>query len=181
MDYTLDVLDQALLTLLLERPRDGLRKYARTLGVARGTVTARFARLQELGIVTSLTPRINPSAFGYAVLSFVYLYLMQGRLNEVVESVALVPEVVQAHTVTGDEDLLCQVVARNQAHFEEVVLQLIALPGVGRTRSEITLTERVPYRLLPLVRSVAPRSSPSRARVEGSSNGVGPGHAALGG
>jgi len=85
---------------------------------ARGTVTARFARLQELGIVTSLTPRINPSAFGYGVLSFVYLYLVQGRLNEVVESVALVPEVVQAHTVTGDEDLLCQVFARNQGHFE---------------------------------------------------------------
>lgn len=167
MDHTLDTRDQALLMLLLERPRGGLREYARTLGVARGTVTASFARLQELGIVTSLAPRVNPAAFGYAVLSFVHLHLLQGRLDEVVESVALVPEVVQAHTVTGDGDLLCQVVARDHAHFEDVVQELLALPGVRRTRSEITLTERVPYRLLPLVRSTTPqgRLAPSRSAV----------------
>ncbi len=50
----LDELDRALLVLLLERPRAGLREYARTLGVARGTVASRFLRLQESGAIASL-------------------------------------------------------------------------------------------------------------------------------
>ena len=44
----LDELDRSLLLLLLEHPRAGLREHARTLGVARGTLAARFLRLEPL-------------------------------------------------------------------------------------------------------------------------------------
>ena len=64
---TLDDLDRALLLALLERPRVGLREHARTLGVARGTVQARFVRLQEVGVITGFAPRVSPSALGYEV------------------------------------------------------------------------------------------------------------------
>ena len=49
---TLDELDRRLLLLMLENPRAGLREHARTLGVAHGTVSARFLRLQEAGVDT---------------------------------------------------------------------------------------------------------------------------------
>ena len=42
----LDQLDLDLLNLLLEEPQAGMREYARVLGVARGTVQARLARLE---------------------------------------------------------------------------------------------------------------------------------------
>jgi hypothetical protein len=45
-------------------------------------------------------------------------------------------------------------VARDNAHLEDVIQTLISLPGVVRTRTEVALRERVPYRLLPLVESV---------------------------
>lgn len=150
----LDDLDRALLVLLLERPRAGLREHARTLGVARGTVASRFLRLQEAGVITSLAPHVSPRAFGYAIHAFVHLDLMQGHLDSVVDQLAEVPEVVEAHTVTGDGDLLCQLVARDTAELERLVQTLIATPGVVRTRSQIALTQRIPRRVLPLVRSV---------------------------
>jgi DNA-binding Lrp family transcriptional regulator len=159
---TLDELDRSLLALLLEQPRAGLREHARTLGVARGTVAARFLRLQEAGVITGLGPHVAPRAFGYRMLAFVHLDLSQGYLDSVVEDLTAIPEVVEAYTVTGDGDVLCHIVARDTEDMEHVIQQLIAVPGVQRTRSQIALTQRIPHRTLPLVRS--DRWGPVRSR-----------------
>lgn len=159
---TLDELDRSLLLLLLEQPRAGLREHARILGVARGTVAARFLRLQESGVLSGLAPQVSPAAFGYRMLAFVHLDLTQGMLESVIEDLAAIPEVIEAHTVTGDGDVLCQVVARDTAELERVIQGLIAVPGVVRTRSQMALTQRIPHRTLPLVR--ASRWAPTRNR-----------------
>ena len=149
----LDELDRSLLVLLLENPRAGLRDHARTLGVARGTVAARFLRLQETGVISGLAPQVSPQAFGYAMLAFVHLDLTQGSLDSVVTELTAIPEVVEAHTVTGDGDLFCRVVARDTIELEAVLQRLIATPGIERTRSQMALTQRIPHRTLPLVRT----------------------------
>jgi DNA-binding Lrp family transcriptional regulator len=149
---TLDELDRSLLALLLESPRAGLREHARTLGVARGTVAARFLKLQEAGVISGLGPHVTPRAFGYQMLAFVHLDLTQGYLDSVIEDLTAIPEVVEAYTVTGDGDVLCHVVAKGTVELEALIQQLIAIPGVERTRSQIALSQRIPYRTLPLVR-----------------------------
>lgn len=149
----LDELDRALLVLLLEKPRTSLREHARTLGVARGTVSARFLKLQEAGVIVGLGAQVSVRAFGYAMLAFVHLDLSQGYLDSVVDDLTQIPEVVEAFTVTGDGDLLCHVVAKDTVQLEAVVQKLIVVPGVERTRSQIALTHRIPFRTLPLVKS----------------------------
>jgi DNA-binding Lrp family transcriptional regulator len=61
MSTLLDELDRSLLVLLLENPRGGLRECARILGVARGTVAARFLRLQESGVITGFALHVAPA------------------------------------------------------------------------------------------------------------------------
>lgn len=161
---SVDDLDRALLLELLARPRAGLREYARVLGVARGTVAARFLRLQETGVITDLAPQVSTRALGYSVSAFVQLDLAQGHLDSVVGALTEIAEVIEAHTVTGEGDLLCQVVARDTAELEEVVQRVIAVPGVVRTRSQVALTQRIPHRVLPLVRqAVTGRAKAGRA------------------
>lgn len=155
----LDELDLDLLNLMLEEPRAGVREYARVLGVARGTAASRLARLEREGIITGYAPTIDPGALGYDVLGFVHLILAQGKLDEVAGRLADIPELLEAHSTTGEGDLLCRVAARNNAHLEAIVQALLALPGVVRTRTEIALNQRVAYRMLPLVRLArGPRS-----------------------
>jgi DNA-binding Lrp family transcriptional regulator len=148
----LDGLDLDLLNLMLEEPRAGVREYARVLGIARGTAASRLARLERDGVIAGYAPAIDPGGLGYDVLGFVHLVLAQGKLDEVAARLADIPELLEAHTTTGEGDLLCRVVARNNAHLESIVQSLLVLPGVVRTRTEIALNQRVAYRVLPLVR-----------------------------
>jgi DNA-binding Lrp family transcriptional regulator len=150
----LDQLDLDLLNLLLEEPQAGMREYARVLGVARGTVQARLARLEREGVIADRAPAVSPAGLGYNVLAFIHLHLAQGQLDNVANMLARLPEVLEAHTTTGEGDLLCRVAARSNLHLEEIVQTLLALPGVTRTKTEISLNQRVSYRILPLVQQL---------------------------
>lgn len=150
----LDQLDLDLLNLLLEEPQAGMREYARVLGVARGTVQARLARLEREGVIAGHAPAISLAGLGFTVLAFIHLYLAQGQLDTVASRLSGLPEVLEAHTTTGEGDLLCRVAARSNLHLEEIVQTLLALPGVTRTRTEISLNQRVGYRVLPLVQQL---------------------------
>jgi DNA-binding Lrp family transcriptional regulator len=161
----LDSLDYALLRLLLEEPQSGMREYARLLNVARGTVQSRISRMERDGVIAGYCAELDPSALGYRVLAFVHLHLAQGKLDSVVTQLAAIPELLEAHSTTGEGDLLCRVVARDNGHLEDLVQVLLALPGVVRTRTEIALKRRVAHRLLPLVQQSLPLLA-QRARTE---------------
>jgi len=156
----LDRLDLDLLNLLIEEPQAGMREYARVLGVARGTVQARLARLERERVITGWAPGISPAGLGFGVVAFVHLYLSQGQLDQVAARLDGMPEVLEAHTITGEGDLLVRVAARSNTHLEEIVQTLLALPGVVRTRTEISLNQRVGYRVQPLVQQL--RAAESR-------------------
>ncbi|MCW7985437.1 AsnC family transcriptional regulator [Streptomyces platensis subsp. clarensis] len=155
-----DALDAKILRLLLEQPRTSVREYARLLGVARGTVQARLDRLERVGVITAYSPRLSPAALGHPVLAFVHIEVTQGHLEEVADALAEVPQIIEAFSTTGGGDLLTRVVARDAAHLEDVIQQLISLPGVVRTRTEMALRERVPHRMLPLVEAVGGGAGP---------------------
>jgi DNA-binding Lrp family transcriptional regulator len=168
-----DVLDARILRLLLEQPRTSVREYARILGVARGTLQARLDRLERDGVITPAGPRVSPSALGHPVLAFVRIEIAQGHLDDIGAELAAVPEIIEAFSVTGGGDLITRVVARDNAHLEDIIQRLIQLPGVVRTRTEIALRERVPHRVLPLVESLG-RSTvqpPAADRVRPPSGG----------
>src|SRR5262245_1344145 len=109
MTTRLDRLDLAVLRLLAEQPRAGVREYARQLGIARGTAQARIDKLQRLGVVTSYRPQISPVSMGFTVLAYVHLHLAQGQLDDTSRLLARIPEIVEADCIAGEGDLICQV------------------------------------------------------------------------
>ncbi|MCC5036777.1 Lrp/AsnC family transcriptional regulator [Streptomyces sp. WAC 00631] len=149
-----DALDARILELLLEQPRTSVREYARILGVARGTLQARLDRLERDGVIHDEGPRLSFAALGHPVLAFVHIEVTQGHLVDVGDALAEIPEIIEAFSVTGGGDLLTRVVARDNGHLEDVIQRLIRLPGVVRTRTDVALRERVPYRARPLVESL---------------------------
>ncbi|MDF3290339.1 Lrp/AsnC family transcriptional regulator [Streptomyces silvisoli] len=149
-----DALDARILRLLLEQPRTSVREYARILGIARGTLQARLDRLEREGVITGYGARLSLAALGHPVLAFVHIEVTQGHLDDVGTRLADIPEIIEVFSITGGGDLLTRVAARDNAHLEDVIQQVIRMPGVVRTRTEVVLRERVPQRTLPLVESI---------------------------
>lgn len=156
----IDDLDARLIALLAAEPRIGVLECARRLSVARGTVQARLDKLAERGVIRGYGPEISPAALGFGVTAFVTLEIRQGRGHDpVTEHLATIPEVLEAHTITGSGDLSCRIVARSNADLQRVIDQIVAYPEIVRTSTIIALAEQIRYRTLPLVASAARRSA----------------------
>lgn len=147
----IDELDARLITALAATPRAGVMELARQLGVARGTIQARLDKLQERGVITGFDPDLHLETLGYEVVAFVILEIAQGRLEDVVDHLADVPEVIEAHSTTGPGDLHCRVVARTNEHLQQVINRILEVSGIVRTSTQIALTEQIRFRVLPLV------------------------------
>ena len=152
---TIDDLDARLIATLREQPRAGLVEVARQLGVARGTVQARLGKLEARGVITGYGPEVDPAAMGYGIQAFVLLELAQGRLDEAAAVLREVPEVIEADAISGPQDLLCRLVARDTEHLQEVVNRLLATPAIRRSESHIVLSQQVRPRTGPLERAAA--------------------------
>ncbi|MGV9216148.1 Lrp/AsnC family transcriptional regulator [Micromonospora sp. RB23] len=161
----LDALDVRLVDLLAEEPRIGVLECSRRLGVARGTVQARLDKLVERSVIRGFGPEISPAAIGFGVTSFVTLEISQRQGHDPVTAhLAAIPEVLEAHTITGSSDLLCRIVARSNTDLQRVIDQIVSFAGITRASTIIALAEQIPYRTLPLVRSaVTPSGAESAA------------------
>jgi DNA-binding Lrp family transcriptional regulator len=149
----LDQLDTRLLVLLTEQPRIGVLECSRRLRVARGTVQARLDRLQERGVIRGFGPQIEVAAIGYGVTAFVTLEIRQGRGAQVAEHLARIPEVLEAHTTTGQGDLLARIVARSNSDLQRVIDDVVSDVNIVRASTTIALSTPIPYRVLPLIQA----------------------------
>src|SRR5947209_16212647 len=152
-DGQIDQLDAALIEALRADPRVGLLEIARRVGVARGTVQARLAKLEQRGVITGYGPEIEPAAMGYPIAAFVFVEMSQGRLAEAAAAARAVPEVLEVDAVSGQQDLICRVVARDTEHLQEIVNGLVASDAIQRCTTHIVLTRQVSPRTAPLLRS----------------------------
>ncbi|MGH9246074.1 MAG: Lrp/AsnC family transcriptional regulator [Acidimicrobiales bacterium] len=150
----IDELDARLIRALADTPRAGVMELARQLSVARGTVQARLEKLQRRGVILGFSPDLDLRALGYSVLAFISLEIAQGRLGDVIDHMSKIPEVLEAHAVTGPGDLHCRVVARTNEHLHEVINAMLHVTGIVRTTTQIAMTEQLSYRVLPLVSQV---------------------------
>ena len=149
---TLDALDRSLLQLVLAEPRLRVLETSRRLGIARGTAQARLARLERDGVLRDWRPTVDPAGLGFAVTAFATLEVHQGGgVRQVTEHLRSIPEVLEAHTTSGQGDVLCRIVARDHGDLQRVLDAITSGQLVSRTSTVISLTNEVPYRVAQLL------------------------------
>jgi DNA-binding Lrp family transcriptional regulator len=146
-----DAVDRALLRALADDPRATVVALADRLGMSRNTVQARMARLESSGAFLSFERSIDPTPLGYPLEAFVAVHARQKLLGEVVRSLAGIPEVIQAHGLSGQVDLLVRVVCRDAHDLFRIDEEILAIDGVERTETSLAMGELIPYRLAPLL------------------------------
>jgi len=150
-----DDLDARILLLFSREPRVGVLEASRRLGVARGTVQARLDRLEREGVITGWAPALDPVALGFPVSAFATLEIAQAAGHgPVADHLRTIPEVLEAHTITGGADMMVRLVARSNTDMQRVIDQVVAAPAVRRASTVIVLTTEIAPRVTPLVETL---------------------------
>jgi Lrp/AsnC family transcriptional regulator for asnA, asnC and gidA len=137
MARPIDRLDRAIVQRLQQDGRMSSAEIARHLGVAERTVRARIDRLINDRVIR-LVATIVPGTVGYSVTADVFLEVEAGRIQEIADLIAAMPEVGYVGLTTGDRDISIQLYAPSvEALYEFVTDQLGTIPGVVRTNTFI--------------------------------------------
>jgi DNA-binding Lrp family transcriptional regulator len=139
---TIDSLDQSLLDALRVDSRTPVTELARRLGVARGTVQSRVARLENTGVIASYTIRSTGGAA--SVQAYVAVTLSPKIADEARTAAALkkMPEVRALYSVAGPYDWLALLSAATTDALDQAIDRLRALPGIAGTVSQIVLSTK---------------------------------------
>ena len=147
----LDRVDLELLNALADDPRATVVALAERLGLSRNTVQARMGRLEHSGVFLSYERAMSPHALGFPIEAMISVTVRQVDLPRITAELALIPEIVQAHGLSGQTDLLVHAVARDTQHLFGVDAQILAIDGVERTETSLVMDEVIGYRIRPLL------------------------------
>lgn len=148
---SLDLVDLDLLHALADDPRSTVVALADRLGLSRNTVQARMSKLDRSGVLLSYERSMSPRALGYPIEALVAVVVHQAHLPRIIEALGRIPEVVQAHGLSGQVDLIARVAARDTKHLFDVDARILAIDGVERTETSLVMDEVIGYRVRPLL------------------------------
>ncbi len=144
-EVELDALDRAILGALLEDGRLSQVELAERVPLSPTAIARRIRALEEEGVIQGYQARINRRALGLTMTVIVHVGLNSQNedvLKAFEAAVARAPSVVSCHLMSGEDDYLITVMARDLADFERIHKeQLSRLPGVARLKSSFVLRD----------------------------------------
>ena len=146
-----DAIDVAMLRVLIDKPRAANATVAEEAGVARNTVHARFKRWDEIGMLHRFDRRIEPRALGFALRAYVYTRVEQRALAAVSRALSDIVEVTGVDGLSGDDDLLVHVVARDADDLYRIAEGILDIDGVERTKTSLVMRELIEHRIAQLL------------------------------
>ena len=141
----LDTLDRSILGCLMEDGRLSQVELAERIPLSATAIARRIRALEEAGVIQGYQARISRKALGLDMTVIVQIGLKsqnEDLLKSFEEAVARAPSVVSCLLMSGEDDYLVTVLARDLADFERIHKeQLSRLPGVVRLKSSFALRD----------------------------------------
>lgn len=143
--YELDRTDRLILNSLMEDAKTTYTKIAQMIPVSDGTVHVRMKKMEQLGVVTGSRLIVDYNALGYDLTAYIGIYLEKGSVyKDVIAQLEKVPEIVEAHYITGAYSIFCKLICQNTEHLRTILNnQVQAIDGVRRTETFISLENSI--------------------------------------
>ena len=138
-NVALDALDHELLGLLRVNARTPTATLARKLGVSRGTIANRLARLEATGVITGYSVQLRAHSQPSGIRAWISIAVEGDKTRDVVKRLLGEPSVSSLHDTNGRWDLLAEVHAGSIAELSEVLERIRKIKGIGNTETSIHL------------------------------------------
>ena len=137
----IDSLDRKILAVLQTNARASLQEVGQAVGLSASPCWSRIKRMEEAGVIEGYTVRLNPQALGLADTVMVTLDShSDNTLEKFGEVLASIPEVVEAHLVSGEYDYLLRVVVKDTRDYERLLREkLYKIKGIRHSQSSFVL------------------------------------------
>ena len=144
-NYEIDNIDLKILNILSEDAKIPYTEVAKKVFVSSGTVHVRMKKLEEMGVVTGTTLKLDYSKLGYDITCFLGIYLEKSSLyDEVVNKLRTVPEIVTIRYTTGNYNIFCKIHCKDTQHLRDVLHDKIQkVDGIESTETFISLEQSV--------------------------------------
>jgi DNA-binding Lrp family transcriptional regulator len=136
----MDDTDRRLIGLLRQDARSTVASLAKALGVARGTVQNRMARLERDGVIVGYTVRLKPQVEETGIRAFTTIAVEGNLTDEVTKSLRGDPAIAALHSTNGRWDFVAELKADSLEAFDRVLARIRQVEGVTNTESSLLLS-----------------------------------------
>lgn len=140
MNIKIDTLNWKILECLQENARVSFATIGRKVGLTPPAVAERVKKMEDLEILEGYTAKVSHAKTGYQLKAIITLRAFMGKLKPFLTIVVDFEEVVNCYRITGNENIVMEVVLKDQFHLEKFIDKLIQY---GETRTHIILSNVV--------------------------------------
>lgn len=138
----IDNLNWKILKCLQTNARQSHAEIGRQVGISSPAVSERIKKMEDAGIIQSYNTLVSPFEVGYQLKALITLRAFMGMLKPFLEKVKTYDEVINCYRITGNENIVMEVILKNQKHLESFIDQLIVY---GETKTQIVLSHVIKH------------------------------------
>lgn len=150
-----DAIDRKILRELVRDARLSQVTLASRVGLSPTACARRVQQLEKAGILRGYCAQIDARALGYLMNVLINITLdrqSEDALAAFEKEISKCPDVVSCHLLSGNNDYLVQVQARDMEDYERIHKQhLSRMPGVARLHSTFVMRSVVKRAISPAV------------------------------
>ena len=152
----LDRIDLRILDLLQHQGRMSMTELGEKVGLSTSPCSERVKRLERQGYITGYHAHVNAARLGRPLLVFIEITLSQKSpdiFEAVRKEVALKPEVLECHLVSGSYDYLIKARLQAMSEYRDLLGNILRkLPVPAQSNSYVVMEEVKESTVLPLDR-----------------------------
>ncbi|OED36316.1 ArsR family transcriptional regulator [Chromatiales bacterium (ex Bugula neritina AB1)] len=138
----LDELDRKILREIQQDSNVSMDALAKKIGSSKTPVWSRIQKLRKNGVIDKQVALLNPAALGLAETFFMAVKTDehdQEWLKKFAAAVQDLPEILEAHRMTGDIDYLLKVRVASTTDFDRVYKELISRVKLHNVTSSLSM------------------------------------------
>ena len=138
--FALDDIDRKVLGEILKDSKRSYRDLAKAIGVSTATVINHVQRLESAGVIKDYTVRLDHERLGYELTVITEIIVSKGKLLEMEQEIAKIPNVCAVYDITGETDAMVVAKFKSRSRLSDFTKGLLAMPYIERTNTHVVLT-----------------------------------------
>ena len=136
----MDDTDRRLIGLLRSDGRASVASLAKSLGVSRGTVQNRMARLASDGTIVGYTVRLKPDVEEQRMRAFMTVAVEGNQVDAVIKALRGEPQVSALYSTNGRWDVVAELRAESLEGFDRILARIRLIEGISQTETSLLLS-----------------------------------------